>query len=176
MLEFLPPGHKEAMAVYVHALAVPQTNAHGMFQAAFLAIQSTVDAILAALERPPQLILQINTTRKQMERNYQSVSRSTRWPLGLLDDARQRLNEDREVRAQQSRTECENLSKELRYTQQTVAQELAGWQDIHERVGRRAIRELAHKMLVQERDRLDTLERALRRVRTPEAGGPIQGS
>ncbi len=94
------------------------------------------------------------------------MSRSTRWPLGLLDDARQRLNVEREERARQSQLEGENLSKELRYTQQTVAGELAGWQDMHERIGRRAIRELAKGMLVKERTRLEGMLRALRKVRT----------
>ncbi len=73
---------------------------------------------------------------------------------------------EREERARQSQLEGENLSKELRYTQQTVAGELAGWQDMHERIGRRAIRELAKGMLVKERTRLEGMLRALRKVRT----------
>jgi len=93
------------------------------------------------------------------------MSRSTRWPLGLLDDARQRLNEEREERARQGEMEGDNLSRELRYTQQTVAAELAGWQEMHEKMGRRAIKELAKGMLVQERMRLQGFRRALRTVR-----------
>lgn len=155
------------MGCYVRALAIPQANAHVQFRAAFLAIQSTVDAILAALGRPPRLILQIQATRKQAEREYQSMNRSTRWPLGLLDDARQRLKEEREERARQSEAASEDLSRELRFSQQTVAGELAGWQDMHERIGRRAIRDLARGMLVQEQDRLEALKRALRCVRQP---------
>ncbi|CAK7210499.1 hypothetical protein SCUCBS95973_000804 [Sporothrix curviconia] len=170
LLAFLPPAHISAMEVYARALVVPQANAYVNFRAAFLAIQSSVEAILTALGRPPRLILQIQATRKQVEREYQSLSRSTRWPLGLLDDARQRLKEEREERARQNEAASEDLSRELRYTQQTVAAELAGWQDMHERIGRRAIRDLARGMLVQEQDRLNAMQRALRCIRQPVDG------
>lgn len=99
-----------------------------------------------------------------MERNYSSLSRSTRWPLGLLDDTRQRLNEEREEKAKASQIEVDNLSKELRHTQQVVAAELAGWQDMHEKMGRRAIRELARGMVTVEKMRLEGMKRALRKL------------
>jgi hypothetical protein len=83
-----------------------------------------------------------------------------------LDETRQRLQDGKEKRAKKSREEAEYLSRELRYTQQTVAGELAGWQDMHDKMGRRAIREFARTMVVQERMRLDGMLRALRKVRT----------
>lgn len=61
------------------------------------------------------------------------------------------------------------LCRELRYTQQTVAGELAGWRDMHERMGRRAIKELARGMIIFERGRLEGVRRALRRVREVDA-------
>ncbi len=167
LITFLPATHAEAMNMFVQALVVPQSSAHVHFQAAFLAIQSSVEAILVALGRPPRLILQIQSARKQVEREYQSLGRSTRWPLGLMDDARQRVKEEREERARQSQVNSDDLCRELRYAQQTVANELAGWQEMHERIGRRAIRDLARGMLVQEQDRLQAMQRALRRVRQP---------
>ncbi|CAK7216746.1 hypothetical protein SBRCBS47491_002932 [Sporothrix bragantina] len=170
LIAFLPATHISAMEVYARSLVVPQANAYMHFRAAFLAIQSSVEAILTALGRPPRLILQIQATRKQAEREYQSLSRSTRWPLGLLDDARQRLKEEREERARQSEAASEDLSRELRFTQQTVAAELAGWQDMHERIGRRAIRDLVRSMVVQEQDRLNVMQRALRCIRQPVEG------
>lgn len=60
--------------------------------------------------------------------------------------------------------EVNNLSRELRYTQQTVAMELAGWQDMHEKMGRRAIRELARGMVVLEKMKLEGMKRALRKL------------
>lgn len=66
--------------------------------------------------------------------------------------------------------EVNNLSRELRYTQQTVAMELAGWQDMHERMGRKAIRELARSMVVVEKMRLAGFQRALRKLKEPLPG------
>lgn len=108
--------------------------------------------------------------RREAERSYSSLSRSSRWPLGLLDETRQRLNEEREEKARRSEGEAERLGRELRYAQQTVAGELAGWRDMHERMGRRAIRDLARGMVVAERGRLEGLRRALRAVREVDVG------
>lgn len=67
--------------------------------------------------------------------------------------------------------EVDNLSRELRYTQQTVAMELAGWQDMHERMGRRAVRELARNMVVVEKMRLEGMKRALRKLKEVQTAG-----
>lgn len=164
-LAFLPPAYLAGFDVYVRSLVPSQTPPSATFFATFLALYGNVEAILKALARPPQLIGKIVAMRREVERSYSSVHRSSRWPLGLLDDTRQRLNEEREEKARRSREEAENLSKELRHTQQTVAAELAGWREMHERVGRRAVRELAGGMLVAERVRLAGMQRALRKVR-----------
>lgn len=73
--------------------------------------------------------------------------------------------------------EVNNLSRELRYTQQTVAMELAGWQDMHEKMGRRAIRELARGMVVLEKMRLEGMNRAMRKLNEVkvDAGAGIYG-
>lgn len=146
-----------------------QSNPYAIFHSTFLASQSTIQGLLSALARPPALITQISTARKAVERNYNSLNRSTRWPLGLLDDTRQRLNEEREEKARQSQEQVDDLGRELRYHQQVVAGELAGWQDLHEKMGRRAIKEFAKGMVIQERLRLDGMMRALRRLREGKA-------
>lgn len=170
-LPFLPSAHLTALETYVRALSPATANPYTIFHSSFLALQSTIDAILAALARPPRLINQINYAKKTVDKNFSSISRSTRWPLGLLDDTRQRLNEEREGRARAGQAEVDNLSRELRYTQQTVAMELAGWQDMHERMGRNAIRELARGMVVVEKMRLEGMRRACRKLREVDAGG-----
>ena len=124
--------------------------------------------MLLSLSRPTSLISSINTSRKAVERSYNSLSRSTRWPLGLLDETRQRLNEEKEDKARRTREEADELGRELRYTQQVVAGELAGWQDLHEKMGRRAIRELARGMLIKEKTTLEGMKRAIRRLKKGE--------
>ncbi|KAI0521235.1 hypothetical protein F5B22DRAFT_634644 [Xylaria bambusicola] len=173
-LAFLPPTHTTAVETYIKTLAPPATNPQHIFHASILALQSTIQAMLTALSRPPHLIAQISLARKAIERNYNSVSRSTRWPLGLLDETRQRINEEKEERARRTQVELDDLSKELRYTQQTVASELAGWQELHERMGRQAIKEFARSMLLIERERLQGIKRALRKLHdAPLGASPI---
>lgn len=53
----------------------------------------------------------------------------------------------------------------MRYTQQVVAAELAGWQDLHEKMGRKAVRDLVRGMLVKERVALEGMRRAVRKLR-----------
>ena len=61
-----------------------------------------------------------------------------------------------------SKEELRTIGCELRYTQQTVAGELAGWQDLHGRMAKRAIRRLVSGMVIREKDRLDGMKRAVR--------------
>ena len=106
----------------------------------------------------------MNTTQKAIERHTSSLRRSDRWPLGLLDDTRKSVHTDAEERLSRSQEELQAIGSELRYTQQTVASELAGWQDLHEKMGKRAIRGLAERMVVKEKDRLEAMKRACRGV------------
>ena len=57
-----------------------------------------------------------------------------------------------------------SVGSELRYTQQTVASELAGWQELHAKLGKRAVKTFARQMIVREKDRLERMKRAVRGV------------
>ena len=59
---------------------------------------------------------------------------------------------------------------ELAYTQQTVAGELAGWQELHAKMGRRAISRFAKQMVVREKDRLEGMKRAVRGLEQLKGG------
>ncbi|KAK7403149.1 hypothetical protein QQX98_011098 [Neonectria punicea] len=173
-LPYLPQLHIDAFEIYVRSIMPTQSNAQETLHSTFLALQSTVQALLASLSRPPALISQMRAAKREADRNYGSMNRS-RWPLGLLDDTRQRLYDEKEERARKSRDEAANLAKELRYTQQTVAGELAGWQDLHEKMGRQAIREFARGMVVQERVKLEGMMRALRKLRSGNEVSEAEG-
>lgn len=164
-LEFLPRNHVAALDAYVQNLAPNSSSPYAAFHSIILSIHSTIIAMLLSLSRPTSLISSINTSRKAIERSYNSLSRSTRWPLGLLDETRQRLNEEKEDKVRRSREESDVLSRELRYTQQVVAGELAGWQDLHEKMGRKAIRDLVRGMLIKERTTLEGMKRAIRKLK-----------
>lgn len=108
---------------------------------------------------------------KAIDRHLATLRRSDRWPLGLLDDTRARLHTDAADRVENATRDLAALGSELRYAQQTVAAELAAWQDLHERMGRRALRDLARRMVVVERDRLEGMRRALRGLKDGGDGG-----
>ncbi|KAK5996649.1 hypothetical protein PT974_01987 [Cladobotryum mycophilum] len=167
-LLYLPPQHVLGIETYIKALTTTQVNPQTVLHTTLLAIQSTVQALLSSLSRPTSLIGQIMAAKREADRNDGSIGRSSRWPLGLLDDTRQRVQEEKEKRARKSREQAGYLARELRHTQQTVAGELAGWQELHESMGKRAIREYAKGMLVQERVRLEGMMRALRIVRSED--------
>ena len=128
------------------------------------AILSTILAILSSLSRPQSLISSLVSIQKAVDRHDSSLRRSDRWPLGLLDETRKGIHADAQEKAEKSREELRTVGCELTYTQQTVAGELAGWQELHAKLGRRAIRALAQKMVVREKDRLECMKRAVRGV------------
>ncbi|TVY45520.1 UPF0507 protein [Lachnellula occidentalis] len=184
-LESLPQTHISALDAYVKALAPSSSSPYTTFHATMLSIQSTIIAMLLSLSRPTSLISSINVSKKAIERSYNSLSRSTRWPLGLLDETRQRLNEEKEEKVRKTKDEAQELGKELRYTQQVVASELAGWQDLHEKMGRKAVQDLARGMLTKEQTALEGMKRAMRKLKvqpvmaprpTPSVDADVNGS
>jgi hypothetical protein len=126
------------------------------------AISSTITAVLNSLTRPSNLITSMSSTQKAIDRHNLSVRRSDRWPLGLLDEARSRVQRDAQEKMDKSQAELADLGRELRYTQQVVASELASWQERRVEMGRKALRELARKMVVTEKARLESMKRAIR--------------
>jgi hypothetical protein len=166
-LPFLPETHISAFDSYVQTLAPSSSSPYAAYHSTVLSAHGTIIAMLLALSRPTSLISTITTSRKAIERSYNSLSRSTRWPLGLLDETRKRLNEEKEDKARRAKEEEEGLGRELRYTQQVVDAELAGWQDLHGKMGRRAIRDLARAVLTKERATLEGMKRAMRKLTLP---------
>ncbi|KAJ6782613.1 hypothetical protein PWT90_00166 [Aphanocladium album] len=165
-LVFLPQGHITALEMYARAMQPTQSSPHMTLHTTLIAVQSTVQALLSALGRPTTMVAQIINAKREADRNQGSIGRSSRWPLGLLDDTRQRLQEEKEKKVQKWRQEASYMARELRYTQQTVAAELAGWQNMHDTMARRALREYARGMVLQDRMRLEGMTRALRAIQT----------
>ncbi|KAF2739859.1 hypothetical protein EJ04DRAFT_456343 [Polyplosphaeria fusca] len=163
-LPFLPETHLKALERYSKTLTQSEANPTAGFYYSMLAISTTTTAILAALNRPSSLITHMSTTQKAVDRHYLSIRRSDRWPLGLLDDARHRVQRDAQEKLDRATDELQSLGRELRYTQQVVASELASWQEQRVEMGRKAVRELARKMVVQEKARLESMRRAVRRL------------
>lgn len=161
-LTFLPQRHKDAFARYTKVLGQTDFSPMAGFYYSSLAIASTTSAILTALNRPTSLIASMSAAQKSIERHASSLRRSDRWPLGLLDETRKSMQRDASEKMSKSEGEYERLAKELRYTQQVVAGELAAWQEERVKMGRRLCKDLARGMVVAERDRLEGMLRAVR--------------
>ncbi|KAF2182159.1 hypothetical protein K469DRAFT_691395 [Zopfia rhizophila CBS 207.26] len=163
-LNFLPHEHLRAMDRYTKTLTQSEASPFAGFYYNMHAISTTITAILTALNRPSSLISSMSTTQKSIDRHHLSIRRSDRWPLGLLDDARSRVQRDAQEKMDRATDELTSLGRELRYTQQVVAGELASWQEGRVMMGRRACRELAKRMIVVERARLESMRRAIREL------------
>ncbi|KAL5419359.1 hypothetical protein PMIN03_000549 [Paraphaeosphaeria minitans] len=163
-LKFLPEPHLRAMDRYTKTLTQSEASPLAGFYYNIHAIASTINAILSALNRPSTLINSMSATQKAVDRHSLSMRRSDRWPLGLLDDARSRMQRDAQEKMERATEELSGLGKEMRYTQQVVAQELASWQENRVDMGRRALKEFARKIVVSERARLESMRRAVREL------------
>ncbi|KAF2088939.1 hypothetical protein K490DRAFT_72611 [Saccharata proteae CBS 121410] len=161
-LPFLPQAHKTAVERYMKTLTQMESSPLSGFYYSMLSISTTITAVLTSLSRPGSLIGSMSGAQKAIDRHTLSLRRSDRWPLGLLDETRHRMQRDAADKVDKSAGELETLGKELKHTQQTVASELAAWQEGRVREGRRACKELAKRMVVAERARLESMRRAIR--------------
>jgi len=82
-----------------------------------------------------------------------------------MEESRARSHADLLKKIQKGEKEIERLGKELRYTQQVVAGELAGWQAWRVEVGKAAVKSLVKEMVIRERERGKGLERVMRRLK-----------
>lgn len=153
-----------AFSRYAACFQVSESDPYKMFRYDLQAISSTILAMLSSLSRPHSLILSLQNIQKAIDKYQSSMRRSDRWPLGLLDETRKNIQAEAQEKVGKSREELRTAACELSYTQQTVAGELASWQELHARLGRRAIRTLAQRMVVKQRDTLDNMKRAMRGV------------
>jgi hypothetical protein len=163
-LVFLPESHITAFTRYSTTTFPFESDPFKLFYQDWQAISSTIAAILSALTRPITLINQLQSTRKAIDRHKASLRRSDRWPLGLLDDTRKGFHIEAQEKMDKTKEELRTIGCELSYTQQTVAGELAGWQDRHAEMGKIAIMKLAKGMVVREKDRLERMKMAVRGI------------
>ena len=163
-LAFLPSSHVTAFSRFTACAQLLPSDPYKFFHQDWQAISSTILAILSSLARPYSLINSLVGIQKAVDRHDSSLRRSDRWPLGFLDETRKGIHADAHEKAEKSREELRTTGCELTYTQQTVASDLAGWQELHAQLGKRAIRVLAQRMVVREKDRLESMKRAVRGV------------
>lgn len=165
-LVFLPQPHITAFERYSRTLVLSEANPMAGFYYTLHSIHSTSTAIQNALDRPATLIGSMEQSQRVIARSQNSLSRSNRWTpnLGMFEDTKKAAAQEAWSKANKARKEMEALGCELRYTQQTVASELAGWQEEHVKVGKEMLRKLARETIVKEKARLGGMKRALREI------------
>nr|POE54924.1 upf0507 protein [Quercus suber] len=167
-LLFLPQSHITAFDRYNRTLQPTESSAWTGLYYALHSVHSTSTALQIALNRPAYLIGSMNQAQRHLARSLESMSRSNRWTPnigGLFEDAKKAVAREAWDKAAKARSELESLACELSYTQQTVASELASWQEEHVQSGRQMLRRFANETIVKERVRLEGMQRALREAR-----------
>jgi hypothetical protein len=151
-----------ALTKFTEVLVPSESHPYTIFLEDFRNIQASLSGVTSALERPRQIINEMAVLQKQVDRHLVSLRRSDRWPLGLLDDTRAKYHQEAAQKAQAAHRQRLELASELRHTQSVAAQELAAFHEMHAKQARKAIRELARKQVVVERERLEGMKRALK--------------
>lgn len=159
----LPKSHTAALLQYASLTADPDSPTPlADFVAALTAWHSTNLAITTALARPSTLIQKIVDARRQLVRYTEELaSNSLPRKFAFLEDSRIKGLKEAEQRIQESEDQIESLGKELRYTQEVVVGELAGWTEWRGQAGKEGIKEYVRKTVVRERERLNALRRVL---------------
>ncbi|KAA8909166.1 hypothetical protein FN846DRAFT_776654 [Sphaerosporella brunnea] len=159
--------HLAALTKFTEVLVPSESHPYTLFLEDLRNIQASLTGVANALERPRQIINEMAVLQKQVDRQIVSLRRSDRWPLGLLDDTRAKYHQEAAQKAQAVHRQRLELASELRHTQSVAAQELAAFHEMHAKQARRAIRELARKQVVVEKERLEGMKRALKLLKQP---------
>jgi len=170
-LLFLPQPHITAVERYTKTLLQTEASPLAGLYYSLHAVHSSSTALQIALNRPAYLIGSMHQADRAVLRAMDSATRSSRWTpnIGIFEDSKKAAATEALTRAAKARTELEGLGCELRYTQQTVASELAVWQDEHVGAGKAMLKRFAKEVVVKERARLEGMQRALREIRKHQA-------
>jgi len=166
-LVFLPQPWLTAFERYIKTLVPSEASPFAGLYYSLHSIHSSSTAIQVATNRPAYIIGSMVQAQKAIDKSKNSISRSNRWTpnIGFFEDAKKAVTLEAWDKAAKARSELETLGCELRYTQQTIAGELAVWQEEHVQAGRAMLRRLAKESIVKERARLEGMKRALREIK-----------
>jgi hypothetical protein len=180
---FLPQQHSAAFGRYIRTILPTASDPFASLHISLLSIESTILSMLSSLSRPHALINNLVGSQRVLERHRATLRKTTPhrnaersgWPsalplAGLLEENRRQAAIEAQEKTDKAAEEVRLAGCELSYTYQTVASELASWQELHGHLVKQSIRELARGMVIKEKARLDGMKRALRIAR--EATNP----
>jgi hypothetical protein len=169
----LPKAHVDAVARYSTLMTTsPESSPLVSFVQAVTGFHTTITAIQSSLLKPTNLISRINEATRALARNRQNLNSQSlprKFQFPGLEESRLRGMKDSERKIAEGEQEIVQMGKELRYSQEVVLGELAGWTDWREKVGKEAVRAFVRGMVVKEKERYKGLQRCLRKLK--EANG-----
>ncbi|KAI1629850.1 hypothetical protein EDD37DRAFT_70574 [Exophiala viscosa] len=134
--------------------------------------QSTIAAVQLALMKPSVLISQIVSLQRSTDKNKANLMNGSVPRKGIMnlnfpgsEESRVKSIKETEKKVMQAEMDVDRLGKELRYTQEIVVGELAGWTTWREEWGKDEIKRLARNTVIKEKERLKCMQRALRALK-----------
>lgn len=175
---FTPDTHLKALQTFAACLHEGEFSSSTRLLYELHTSLASTSALLGTLStRSQTLINAISTHRQTIAQapggtSSSSRSKSSASLIGSLPQRFTSLNildkpssrDDVANKVDRAEQQMQYLGRELRYTQATVASELAGWQDVHAEELKEALKGFARRMVVGERNRLDCMQRARRGV------------
>ncbi|EXJ85902.1 hypothetical protein A1O1_06271 [Capronia coronata CBS 617.96] len=150
----------------------PASSPLANFVLSFSSLHATIAAVQSALLKPSTLVGQIYSTQRALDKYKSNLANNATPRKGIMninfpgtEENRAKTAKDTEKKIVQAGLDIERLGKELRYTQEVVVGELAGWTTWREEWGRDEIKRLARNVVVKERERLKCMQRALRALK-----------
>ncbi|RMZ75686.1 hypothetical protein DV738_g5320, partial [Chaetothyriales sp. CBS 135597] len=166
----LPKKHVDALTKFAsHMQSELASNPLAVYLDSLRSFNDTVGAMQASLSKPSILIARIVNAQRRIEKDKQALLSNTspkRGPFSLnlpgMEESRIKGIREAEARIIDGEAHVQALGKELRYTNEVVVSELAGWTTWKGELAKEEVRRYAQAMLVKERERLRGMERVLR--------------
>lgn len=171
----LPKARVDAFARYCTLMATsPESSPLVSFVQAVTGFHTTISAVQSSLLKPSTLINRINEATRTLARNRQNLTSQSlprKFQFPGLEESRIRSMKELDRKIAGGEQDIVRMGKELRYSQEVVLSELAGWTEWREKVGKEAVRAFVKGMVVKEKERYKGLQRCLRKLREANEDG-----
>ena len=165
----LPNSHVNALSRYASLMVnPPDSSPLRAFIANLTSFASTITAVQTSLIRPSNIITRMTQLYRSLQasnKSLQTQSLPRTFTLEFLEQGRAKTFKDTEHKIALEEGVLESLGRELRWTQEVVLGELAGWTNWREQYVRNAVKDFAKETIVKEKERGEGLKRCLRRLR-----------
>lgn len=166
----LPKTYTDALTKFAALMqSEPASSPITLYLSGLTSFHSTILAVQTSLLKPSTLISQITSAQRSREKSRQALLSNASPKKGpfnitfpLSEENRMNNMKDAERSIMDNEVLIDKLGRELRYTQEVVMGELAGWTSWRAGFGKEEIKRFVRGSVVRERERLRGMERVLR--------------